>query len=199
MKFQPYWYVIAALVMIIILQRACSGNGGVDCPDVRLVKTETQVPKKEFLEIPRKNNDPKPEVKWMTDIVTVEVPADVDTAAILSAYFQKMFYSDTIQGLDTGLHYRFTAVINDSVYENRIQHRQFFFLDLKPATINTFEVAKPRNKWFIGGQIGGSRSHFDAGVSLMLMTKKDLGYAYTYQALSRTHNATLYWKISFRK
>lgn len=198
MKMRPEWFVILILVFALILQRSCCSepNG---CPDVELVNTETGFAPKVFKEILRDTVYPKPVIVWKDSLIEVEVPADVDTAEILALYFQKHFYSDTIHGLDTGLHYRFSAVVNDSVYQNKIQHRQFLFLDLKPTTINEYSVADPKNKWFIGGQVGGNVDHIDAGISLMLLTKKDHGYAYTYQAFSNTHNVTLYWKISLRK
>ncbi len=73
------------------------------------------------------------------------------------------------------------------------------YMDLKPTIINKYEVVDAKNKWFIGGQIGGNATQFDAGVSLLLINKKDHGYFYTYQAISKTHNAGMYWLIRRRK
>lgn len=198
MKVKPEWIIILIMAAVILLQRACGGYGS-DCPEISLKETKTDYPDPVYVSIPRDPEQPEPVIRWMEKEIEVQVPADVDTMAILTDYFRKFFYSDTINGLDTGRHYRFSAVINDSISQNRIFHRDFQFLDLKPVTVNTYEVAKPRNKWFIGGQIGGNVDHINAGVSLLLLTKKDHAYAYTYQAISNTHNLTVYWKISFRR
>jgi hypothetical protein len=65
----------------------------------------------------------------------IYLPANIDTALILSQYFNRLYYVDTI--------YRegnFMAVVKDSVSNNRIVYRAFDFQNLRPTAIYTTNI-----------------------------------------------------------
>lgn len=186
-----YIIAIAALFAFIIFQRECSPRvRGYDCPEIELVNTEIRRGDFRFYKVP--GETPLPQI--IIDSFEVIVPADVDTTAILKDYFSTVFSRDSFTDREV------TVIIEDSISQNRIFHRSRFIQNNRASTISTYTITDPvKTKVFIGPTIGGGKNSFDVGASIMLMTKKEHAYAYTYQAVSRQHNLTAYFKISFRR
>lgn len=67
--------------------------------------------------------------KTITDTIHVNIPAQIDTAAILKQYFTLTYHSDTIR--DTNL----VAVISDTIGYNRLLSRTFKYQITRPTTI----------------------------------------------------------------
>lgn len=69
--------------------------------------------------------------RWKDSIV--EVPADVDTGAILADFFTRYFYEDTIRPKAN-----VTFVISDTVTRNRIASRRYSFQDTTKYVTNIY-------------------------------------------------------------
>ena len=185
------WILLAVAVGIIIYLSECSGTGECD-PDII---TETTVdtiwgdttPREIAVDVPYPVFKDTGTTRWRE--------IDIDTMAILTDFFSRYYYQDTITDDST-----FLCVIMDTVSQNRIADRRFIFQDLSPRVISTTHVSlKKKRKLFAGGMIGGSQSAIVAGGGLMLQTRRDHAYAYSYDAISKHHLITLYWKISLRR
>ena len=105
--------VIISLVVIIALQRGCGTDYGdkeivkVDGKDYELIKQETDT-----IYIEKEVKVTKYVPKYITKevIKEVEIPANVDSLAILKAYFSKVTVTDTLN-----LDYDFPKEVTDSL------------------------------------------------------------------------------------
>lgn len=169
-KIAPY-FVIVALVLVILYQKGCFGtskkgdeieiNGKKyeilkhEIDTFYQVKTETKY---------KKGNDIVHEVE-----VVKEIPANVDTASILRDYYARVFYKDTFKLKDTlGF-----IVINDTISKNRVQSRKFYSSINVPVIKEKIYLKEISNNWYVGPSlILGSTSSL--GGDLYLKNKKDL-------------------------
>lgn len=120
---------------------------------------------------------------------TVNVPANVDTAAILQMYFAVNTFTQQIQ--DSSLR----AFIGDTVSQNKIKGRSFSYQLLKPiktieSTTITLQPEKKRQV-FIGGFVDYTAPKFDFGPKLSFKTKKDVLIGYEYGSLNQGHRISL--------
>lgn len=130
-----------------------------------------------------------------------DIPQKVDTTAILKDYFAKVYYQDTLK-LDTlGF-----ILVKDTISQNRIQKRHTNFNIKVPVyekTINNYVQIPPRNKVYIGIEIGGNTKDIInyIGPNFILNTKKDkmynLGLGLTPNGLG--FNIGTSWKIQLKK
>lgn len=188
----PYVIVIAILVVIIIIMQQCSNKKTCNCKKIEtkiIHKTDT-IPYEVIVE--------KIKTEFIYSEVTVKIPQNVDTFAILSDYYKKRNYIDTIMDIDTLA----LIVINDSVYKNNLQYRQFEYKNRVPKIIDSifiyntvYESAKECSKWNfgIGGILGGNTDTFNAGVSILLCTPKKSSYTLSYDVINKTYNIGVYW------
>jgi hypothetical protein len=149
---------------------------------------------------------------WDTVPVIVEVPKpykvrdtlrlteymDVDTLAIILAYFTENYY-DLVLKDDTSAYVRYCF----SVYENQIEPGKFEFKNRRPTTINTTTITnniiqERKLKFFIGGGIGGSMNSFNLNAGVLVQYKSFLTGA-NYGFMDKSINIPLYMKISFGK
>jgi hypothetical protein len=190
----PY-LIIAVLLVIIFLQRQCSGKLDKVCPTTTKTVTVT-----------------KTELKYDTVVKTIKVPLPtpvctikvvthlpIDTAAVVADYFTKVAYSQTIE--DTNLR----AYITDTLFNNRIVARNFSYQLLKPEKIttitNTITVTeKPRAKVFAGFGVGASTQGFaHFGPQITYLSKKDNMYHISANAINPSIILGMGWKIKLRK
>ena len=180
------WILLGVAVIIIILQRACSGCAECDAETI----TETTIDTVWTDTIEREIEVDVPDYVYHDTGTTRWRDMLIDTMAILQDYFSRYYYVDTI-GDST-----FTAVIMDTVTQNRISSRRFIYKNLSPSTIVTNTTTlKPKRKLFVGGMVGGNATQLSAGGGLMYQTRKDHAYSYMYDAVNNQHHVILYWKI----
>lgn len=170
---------LAIIFAFLFLQQCGSGS----CPDIKTISDTLTVQK--WDSATKEISVPKPyPVPGAT--VIVEVPQDVDTAAILQKYFNKYYYEQTFS--DTNLR----ATVKDTVTQNSIAHRTFTYQWIKPTSTTTIinkpvEVPKKRMALYAGGFAGASTIGDNAGFgpSLSLQTKKRTMYDINYDILLR--------------
>lgn len=97
-------------------------------------------------------------------------PSEVDTAAILARYYQKVFYSDT-QKLARG-----RVVIDDTVTTNRITARRVQTYNVDTTITNTITLVQPKKMVvYIGGSLIGSQKYplYFGGLDLSVKWRDD--------------------------
>jgi hypothetical protein len=186
-----YWReaVIAALVITVLFLSGVFSNYGdietikVNGKDYELLSQEidTVVVEKEV-----KVTEYVPQTVYRTDTVTVQIPSDVDTTAILEDYFASYTVVDTLK-----LDYDFPdgvttesgtppstlgyGVLTDIVSQNRIQTRKVDWTFQIPTIYNTTVVKElPKNEFYLGGSFGYNQEDVfgSAGIGLGFKTKK---------------------------
>lgn len=118
----------------------------------------------------------------------IDRPVKVDTAAILSDFFAKVFYNDTLR-VKYGL-----VFIRDTLSRNRIIGRSVMTDFHIPVTTNTVTRTLPATGMlFLGPDIG-----FGVGVSAAYKSKGDHLYGIGYMLTARggVLDLSYKWKIS---
>jgi hypothetical protein len=129
--------------------------------------------------------------------VPQQVPAKVDTQAILKDYFTKKVYEDTIKIDSIGY-----VVVKDTLFKNQILTRETKGTYSYPVITKTTTITLPpvyRNQLYVGLQLNGPV--VGLGPQLILKTKGDklfqLGASLSPSGIN--YNLGLGWKIKLRK
>ena len=141
--------------------------------------------------------------------VQVQVPAIIDTMALLKDYYSKVLYKDTLVLPDSlGI-----VALNDTISQNRILGRTFN-ASVKQRTIKETTIVKelPKTKLFYGLEGGFNKADFvsSVGAGVLINTKKDkiyqLGLGVTNQTTDGTNGGFtpyvrggVYWKLKLKK
>ena len=110
-----------------------------------------------------------------------EVPLNVDTAAILQAYYNGSVYEDTYSDTNIAIH------LKESVAENKIQWREFKYEILRPTTVitnNITQVTTAKAKLFAGINLGGNKESFSAitpEIELIFYDRRAFSVGYNFQ------------------
>jgi hypothetical protein len=139
----------------------------------------------------------------------VQIPAVVDTAALLKDYYSKVLYKDVLVLPDS----LGTVAVTDTISQNKILGRTFD-AKVKERTIKeTLIVKEPaRNQVYYGLNGGFNKADVvsSVGAGIMLKTKKDKIYQFTLGVNNRVVDGTTggfspyvgfgtYWKIKVKK
>ncbi len=139
----------------------------------------------------------------------VQIPAVVDTAALLKDYYSKVLYKDVLVLPDS----LGTVAVTDTISQNRILGRTFD-AKVKERTIKeTLIVKEPaKNQVYYGLNAGFNKADYvsSVGAGIMLKTKKDKIYNLNIGVNNRTIDGTngsfspyvgfgTYWKIKIKK
>jgi len=139
----------------------------------------------------------------------VQIPAVVDTAALLKDYYSKVLYKDVLVLPDS----LGTVAVTDTISQNKILGRTFD-AKVKERTIKeTLIVKEPaRNQVYYGLNGGFNKEDVvsSVGAGIMLKTKKDKIYQFTLGVNNRVVDGTTggfspyvgfgtYWKIKVKK
>jgi hypothetical protein len=139
----------------------------------------------------------------------VQIPAVVDTAALLKDYYSKVLYKDVLVLPDS----LGTVAVTDTISQNKILGRTFD-ANVKQRTIKeTLIVKEPaRNQVYYGLNGGFNKADVvsSVGAGIMLKTKKDKIYQFTLGVNNRVVDGTTggfspyvgfgtYWKIKVKK
>jgi hypothetical protein len=201
------YLVILALVVIIIMQRSCSRAPKNTKEIIKIAGKKYEVVKRETdtirVEVAhnvyKKGQDIYHEVP-----VYIDVPENVDTAAILKNYYTLNVYKDTLK-LKDSLGY---IAVTDSISKNILLGRTWDAKINKTVIDNKIYLkASPKVQVYVGGSLGlqkpsNFRSCFNhIGGNLLLKTKSDemigIGVGVNSQ-LNTYFQGTYLWKISFK-
>lgn len=197
--------LILSLIIVILLMRACSTTGDPKKGEMIKVNGKKYIVVKHDIDTiykPVTQVVYRPgEVIFVDKPVYVQVPTNVDTAAILQDYYTKYPYKDTLK-LTEGLGF---IAINDTIFKNRILNRTFDSHVNKITIKETLYLEQPPKVMvFIGGVAGFDKVNIVnfVGPSLLIKNKKDkvysIGIGYS-NAKTVSLQGGIYWKIKFKK
>ena len=141
--------------------------------------------------------------------VQVQVPAIVDTQALLKDYYSKVLYKDTLVLPDS----LGTVALLDTITQNKILGRTFN-ANVKQRTIKETMIVKelPKTQVYYGLTGGFNKADVvsNVGAGLLIKTKKDKIYNLGIGVANRVSDGTngtlspyigggVYWKIKFKK
>ena len=210
-KFLSVINIIIAILSIIILFNLIKGCGGKKeekpTDTVKINGKKYDVIKKEidtfYVEKTKIVKKPGKDIYHDTTIY-VSIPQDVDTAKILSQYYAKNVYKDTLK-LDDSL--GFVSVI-DTIKENTI-HFRTFTAKVREKIIEQKIYLKelPKRQLYFGfeGTFDRAEMFRGVGTGVIYKTKSDkiykanIGVLNLENDLSPYINAGLYWKIKLKK
>ena len=185
MKFKFEYIIIAALVVALLLQRACSSDN-----DVVTKTTITKEIKWDTIT----NTTPVYIPKWHTrtevNIDTFTTP--IDTLAILKDYYIIYNYTDTI-GTDS-----IKIVVNDSITKNKILSRIVDYKVMYPTITITKETVLNKAQFYYGLGVGAGAGSVNLGPELLYKTKSNHAYGLglgVNQFLQPSLSIKMYWKI----
>jgi hypothetical protein len=186
--------IAVAVIIIIILSLLLQCRKSGKCPEQKTdtVKTTEVI----YDSIPVKSDIPKPEIKW--DTLRIPLYMDVDTLAIILAYFTENYY-DLVLKDDTSAYVRYCV----SVWQNELAPGKFEFKNRRPTTINNTTIVnniiqERKFKMFLGGSVGGSMNSFNLNAGVLVQYKSFLTGA-NYGFMDKSINIPLYMKLSFGK
>jgi len=212
-------FLILLLVSIIFLMRGC----GTDFEDKEIVKVDGkdyELLKQEVdtVYVEKEVKVTKYVPKYITKevIKEVEIPADVDSLAIVRDYFASYKVTDTLQ-----LDYDFPTEVTDSlgnkppsnlgygiltdvISQNTIQSREIDWFFRIPTVYNTTIVKElPKNEFYYGLGVGVDQTNGFGNLSLngLLKTKKmniyglNIGLSNQAGEYKPFVGTSLYWKI----
>lgn len=196
--------VIFALIIIVILMRACDSSSTNPGETIKVDGKKYEVINRivDTVNVPVKTIEyRKGKNIYIDSLIYVQVPVKVDTSSILKDYYAKRIYIDTLK-LKDGLGY---IIVNDTVSQNTLLGRMWD-AQVNKTTIKEQVIVKelPKNQVYIG-LVGG----FDnvnivnfAGPSLVLKTKTDkmysIGVGYSGNKTVSIQGG-IYWKIKLTK
>ena len=184
--------VMLVLVMVIILQRQCK-----HCPDIPEPGIISHTDTITLIDTVWQWRDSKPVTNWDT----LEIPTFVDTAGVITEFYRKKVYNDTISDSN------FTVLIRDTVTRNRITNRhtetsKYFpvhYIHTIDSIFYSNECPKARNKFYVGFAVGGWDNKFSVAPGVALNTKKDNLYLINYDVVNQVAQIHSYWKIRAKK
>lgn len=197
-----YTGIILVLVLIILLQRACTPK----CPEVSTPEVGVHVDTT-YKYITR--TETKTVTKVKTDTQYIREPwmvPDTNYATLkkqfedlVARYASKNIYQDTIKIDSIG-----TVVLTDTVLKNQLAFRTYVHnYKIPTVTVTKTIPLPPRRQVYIGGAVGAtypvSISSVQAG--MLFKDKKDRVFGISAGLDTRgimTYSLSSYWKISFK-
>lgn len=188
-KIFPWLLSLVMAVVLLLELRGCKTN----------IKLEDIPPSKTTIRyVPQKPQFKNKLVPYPVEVIRIDtLLADVDTLSILSEYFAKKRYKDTI--LFDGA----KVSIEELISENKIQWRNIRLdMDQKEITIerNFFEV--PRNKVFIGASISTNGKNLTNSFAIdgVFIPKADrMLFQVGYDILNQQIRVGAAFKLAIRK
>jgi hypothetical protein len=193
---QAPWIIIIILLVALIITRECNrpdhlpDNGNVIADTI--YRTDTI--KGDSIPVPY----PVVEIKTIDCTRIIKVPVNVDTAAILAAYFSENYYTNYPIVDDSNVFVSFDALVS----ENRLRWVVPYVQIKRPRVINHYttviQETEQRNKLFAGLGIGRSLNSFGLAPSLALLTKRQSLYSLHYDVMNKDLYFSMYFKIGKR-
>jgi hypothetical protein len=182
---------LSGIILILLLDRSCNSSPD---DDTQTVTTVTRIKGDPYpVQVPVRVPEP-----YQVEIPqVVHVPADADTAEIIRSFYSRMAYSDTLKN-DTSM----LAVVNDTVYNNRITSREFIFQNRRETAIITQTTVQHKQKEAflkvypgIMAQISPQWNGFGIGPSATATLRPGALLAYAYDVRNNAHIINLGWKL----
>ena len=202
---------ITLLIVVVVFQQ-CGGNKKgtgeivkIDGKKYELIKHEIDTIEVVKTKVVTK----KGEDIYHETIKEVNIPAIVDTQALLQDYFAKNIYKDTLQLPDS----LGNVSLIDTITQNKILGRTFN-ASVKQRTIKETTIVKelPKTQVYYGLTGGFNKADVvsNIGAGLLIKTKKDKIYNLGIGVANRVTDGTngtlspyigagVYWKIKFKK
>jgi hypothetical protein len=158
--------IILVLIVVILLLRQCSGDGGEITPSEPTIITKVET-KYDTITKEVTKYVPKIVTRIKTEIDTITLTQDIDTLSILEDYFAKYVYED-FQQLDS-----LNLTIKDTISQNKILSRKIFYDLIYPTTTVTETKYINQREFYVGFGLNGTSKQFNyVGGSILLRTKK---------------------------
>jgi hypothetical protein len=211
--------VLLNIILLMFLLRCCSLLNA-PCENIReVVRIDTvRVPENKVVPVVAHSN-PKPKrVSFPRKAGVVNLPVSADdsvdvrvsgsgrssASTVFNCTTDTAYYADTIRKPDS-----FVAVVNDTLYDNRLQGRSIVFKNLSPTVVTTIErtvQAKERIRLYVGAFAGvqidyrtRAVSNWTIGPELMLTIPQGAALHYGFDAKNNGHNIGLLYKIKLKR
>jgi hypothetical protein len=182
-----FWVSICIIFLIDTCRKPCQECP--PCPDIDTTKTEIIYPDTFF--IPGEDT-----IIYKDRIIVTWEQLEVDTQAILDMYvdyfaevvYRREFLNDTNGYL----------IVTDTVSENRIKNtyvEKKFYPTIIKITNTIKEEYLPRNEFYAGMGVGGSKNSFGAEVTGMFVNKKKRAYTLSYDFVQSEVKVGVMFKI----
>jgi hypothetical protein len=186
-KSKFYFLIIAILVIVILLQKSCSGGKATVPENDTITVTDTS-----YVTVTKYVPTYVP--KWHTKVKYVhDTTVKIDTAYVIGEYYSTYFYKDSL--ISDTLHF----YINDSISQNKIQSRSLKYTLKFPTVTVTNTVIKNKNEFYVGLGLVGSKTGINFfGPELLLRTKKKSVYGLGVGingSFEPQLSLRVYWKI----
>jgi hypothetical protein len=182
MKSTAPYIIIILLLLTIFLQRECHR-----CPEVAQTTTDTIVIRDTTI-VHLPPITPKP-----GRIEYVQLPAIIDTAAIIRDYFARRFGEDTL--IDTR---DLFLSLKWEVQENKPTYFQPTIINRKPTTIITHTL-KPRTQYYAGFATSGNQHRLGLSPTIAINTKQQNFYTLSFDIINKEAAVGMLWKINLKK
>lgn len=159
--------IILVLIIVILLLRQCSGDGGEITPSEPTIVTKVET-KYDTITIDKKVYVPKWKTKIVTQVDSILVNTPIDTLEVLKDYYAKNVFVDKIELDSLGF-----VTITDTIWKNTLFNRQVSSDIIIPTTtVTQTEYINPR-EFYVGFGLNGTSKQFNyVGGSILYRTRK---------------------------
>ncbi len=179
--------LIVVLAALLFFQRGCSSTPPVEPQTITEVVTRWDT-----LKVATKEYVPKYIKKIIVNIDTFQVP--IDTMSILTDYYAKYFYTDTIKVDSLGF-----IIINDTVTRNLISKRDVQSNIFIPTTTITNTIYLYKREFFGGVSVGATNQAVqNINGEILYVNKKRNSYGFGVGLnpdFQPVYTVRMYWKI----
>jgi hypothetical protein len=127
--------------------------------------------------------------KIVYEKVYIPKDVDIDTQAVIAAYYTKRVNLDTVK------RHGVSFIIRDSLYKNGITNREIINFTF-PIITKTKTIR--RNRYYVGLTPGGNMDMFSLSIGGALVTKKGRLFIAGYDVVNRAFNFGVYFQLKFR-
>ena len=159
--------IILVLIVVILLLRQCSGDGGEITPSEPTIVTKVET-KYDTITIDKKVYVPKWKTKIVTQVDSILVNTPIDTLEVLKDYYAKNVFVDKIKLDSLGF-----VTITDTIWKNTLFNRLVESEIIIPTTtVTQTEYINPR-EFYVGFGLNGTTKQFNyVGGSILYRTRK---------------------------
>ena len=159
--------IILVLIVVILLLRQCSGDGGEITPSEPTIVTKVET-KYDTITIDKKVYVPKWKTKIVTQVDSILVNTPIDTLEVLKDYYAKNVFVDKIKLDSLGF-----VTITDTIWKNTLFNRLVESEIIIPTTtVTQTEYINPR-EFYVGFGLNGTSKQFNyVGGSILYRTRK---------------------------
>ena len=159
--------IILVLIVVILLLRQCSGDGGEITPSEPTIVTKVET-KYDTITIDKKVYVPKWKTKIVTQVDSILVNTPIDTLEVLKDYYAKNVFVDKIKLDSLGF-----VTITDTIWKNTLFNRLVESeLIIPTTTVTQTEYINPR-EFYVGFGLNGTSKQFNyVGGSILYRTRK---------------------------